>query len=175
MSRPCQDWPWRQFDNSTHYILLYPLHFVVLAPCFNLDIRPLPWLDLNFGVSRCTCPCSPVPRFLLELTVLIVSNMPVSSRSSLSFYWIGLCSAATESSRAQPEGALPEEHLVLQLWRTLLGGHWGDLVPFLPYWGGTIPWAQRFLVVRETRLLELVSSRMQPTNIVNCFYPVGRP
>ena len=31
----------------------------------------------------------------------------------------------------------------------LLGGHKGYLVPFLPQWGGTIPWALRFLVIRE--------------------------
>jgi len=43
-------------------------------------------------------------------------------------------SAAKGSSRAQPEGALPEEHLVSQLWRALLRRHWGDLVPFLPLW-----------------------------------------
>jgi len=112
----------------------YPLHIVVVTPCLNLYTRHLPWLGLKCGVSRCAAPVHLLPRFLLALTVLIVSSVHLWSRC-LSFERVGLWSATKGSSRAQPECVLPEAHLVSQSWRALLGGHRGTLVPFLPQWG----------------------------------------
>jgi len=71
-------------------------------------------------------------------------------------------------------GLSPKAHCqksISSSWRALLGQDWSDVVPFLPEWGVTIPWALRLLVFGKTWLLGPVSLRMHasPQTLWNGF------
>jgi len=102
----------------------YQLNIVVLAPCLNLYIRPLPSLGLNFGVSRCAAPTylRVLPCFLIAFGVLLICCVRIWSWS-LSFQWVGLWSATKRWSRDLAQMCIARRGSRSQSWRALLGGH----------------------------------------------------
>ena len=73
------------------------------------------------------------------------------------------------------KGALPEEYLSHNFDEQCLGGHWAYLMPFLPWWGGTIdPRALHFLVVREIDCGNWLARGYMPAHQhCDLFYPLG--
>jgi len=122
-----------------HVILRNRRHHVRHQNSIIFGLLPIPRLAWSFcGLGPCPFSCS---MLFCDLLRLLRGGQGLS-----------------------PECALPKEHLVSQLWRALLGGHWGPwcltypsgVAPFL---GLYVPWQ-----LRRLECLDLIAWGYMPAH-----------